>query len=273
MPGREVVILGSGDIGLIMARRMTLEGAHVKAVCEIMPFSSGLARNIEQCLNDYNIPLLLNHTVTRIHGKNRLTGVTISEVETNEKGARVPVEGTETFIPCDTLLLSVGLIPENELTQKCGIAMDRVTKGAVVSQDRETAIPGIYACGNVLHVHDLADFAAEEAKIAGLAAAERIKAVNEGELAPGKNVHLRTDGRVRYTVPQVITKDKDVRVFFRVGNVFETPKLTVTAQYEGENGPQSEVIPRHNGIGRHRRRNAEKTAAGRGHSLCRQIKR
>ncbi|HPZ53253.1 MAG TPA: NAD(P)/FAD-dependent oxidoreductase, partial [Clostridia bacterium] len=171
MVGRQVVILGSGDIGLIMARRMTLEGASVKAVCEIMPYSSGLARNIVQCLDDFNIPLKLGHTVTKIHGKDRLEGVTISKVDENRR----PIPGTEEYIECDTLLLSVGLIPENELTKGMGIELDGSTRGAVVDQNRETSLEGVFSCGNVLHVHDLVDYVSEEAYIAGKAAARYIK--------------------------------------------------------------------------------------------------
>ena len=170
MPGKNVVILGSGDIGLIMARRMTLEGAKVHAVCELMPYSGGLARNIEQCLNDFNIPLQLSHTVVEIHGKERLEGVTIAKVDERRR----PIAETREYIPCDTLLLSVGLIPENELSKTASVPLDRVTSGAVVDQDRQTAVEGIFACGNVLHVHDLVDYVSEEAEIAGKSAAAYI---------------------------------------------------------------------------------------------------
>ncbi|MBP3332651.1 MAG: FAD-dependent oxidoreductase, partial [Clostridia bacterium] len=170
LPGKSVVILGSGDIGLIMARRMTLEGAKVKAVCELMPYSGGLARNIEQCLNDFSIPLKFSHTVVKIHGEKRLTGVTIAAVDENRR----PIEGSEEFIECDTLLLSVGLIPENELTRGADIELDSVTGGAIVDQNRETDAEGVFACGNVLHVHDLVDYVFEEAEIAGRAAADYI---------------------------------------------------------------------------------------------------
>ena len=170
MPGKTVVILGSGDIGLIMARRMTLEGAEVKAVCELMPYSGGLARNIEQCLNDFSIPLKLSHTVTKIHGAQRLEGVTIAKVDENRK----PIAGTEEYIKCDTLLLSVGLIPENELSITAGVELSSITNGAVVDQDRQTSIDGIFACGNVLHVHDLVDFVSDEGEIAGKCASEYI---------------------------------------------------------------------------------------------------
>lgn len=220
MPGKEVVILGSGDIGLIMARRMTLEGAKVHAVCELMPYSGGLARNIEQCLNDFGIPLKLSHTVVEIHGKERLEGVTIAAVD--EK--RRPVPGTEEFIKCDTLLLSVGLIPENELTKSAGIELDRVTSGALTDQDRQTSLEGVFACGNVLHVHDLVDFVSEEAEIAGKGAADYIfKKTDEEKI----NIQLRTDGKIRYTVPQRITKKKEVRVFFRTANIYKNVVINV----------------------------------------------
>ena len=219
MPGREVVILGSGDIGLIMARRMTLEGAKVKAVCELMPYSGGLARNIEQCLNDFGIPLMLSHTVVEIHGKDRVTGVTIAKVDER----RQPIEETRTYIPCDTLLLSCGRIPENELTKDAGIALDRITNGAVVDGDRETAIEGVFACGNVLHVHDLVDYVSEEAGIAGKAAAQYIL----GKKERNANLTLSTDGKVRYTVPQRITEIKDTTVYFRVADVYRDAKIVV----------------------------------------------
>ena len=219
MPGREVVILGSGDIGLIMARRMTLEGAKVHAVCEIMPYSGGLARNIEQCLNDFNIPLKLSHTVTKIHGKDRVEGVTISKVDER----RAPIAGTEEFIPCDTLLLSCGLIPENELTLGAGIELDRVTGGARVDGGRETEIPGVFACGNVLHVHDLVDFVSEEAVIAGKAASAHIR----GEVKKCEPIGISTDGMIRYTVPQRITSLVDTTVYFRVADVYRDKKITV----------------------------------------------
>ena len=220
MPGREVVILGSGDIGLIMARRMTLEGAKVKAVCELLPYSGGLARNIEQCLHDFDIPLMLSHTVTEIHGKERVTGVTISEVDENRR----PKPETATYIPCDTLLLSCGLIPENELTKQADIALDRITGGAVVDQNRETEVKGIFSCGNVLHVHDLVDYVSEEAEIAGKAACAFLR----GERAEAIDVTLETDGKVRYTVPQRITEAKDVTVYFRVADVYRDISIVVT---------------------------------------------
>ena len=221
MPGKEVVILGSGDIGLIMARRMTLEGAKVKAVCELMSYSGGLARNIEQCLNDFDIPLKLSHTVVEIHGKERLEGVTIAQVDEN----RQPINETREFIKCDTLLLSVGLIPENELTKNAGIEIDRITSGAVVDQKRETTIEGIFACGNVLHVHDLVDFVSDEAEIAGKSAANYIKNIQSEKI----NVKVSCDGKVRYTVPQKITNFEETNVYFRVSNVFRNVKIEVYA--------------------------------------------
>ena len=219
MPGKEAVILGSGDIGLIMARRMTLEGAKVKAVCELMPYSGGLARNIEQCLNDFNIPLKLSHTVVDIHGKERLTGVTIAKVDENRRA----IPGTEEYIACDTLLLSCGLIPENELTREAGISLDRVTGGAVVNGGRETEAEGIFACGNVLHVHDLVDFVSEEAVIAGKAAAEYIRGNAKSDIS----VSLKTDGKIRYTVPQRINTARDTTVYFRVANVYRDMRIVV----------------------------------------------
>ncbi len=218
MPGKDVVILGSGDIGLIMARRMTLEGARVHAVCEIMPYSGGLARNIEQCLNDFDIPLLLSHTVVKIHGKERVEGVTIAKVD-----GFTPIEGTERFIPCDTLLLSCGLIPENELTKGAGISLDSVTGGARVDGGRETDVSGIFACGNVLHVHDLVDYVSAEAVIAGKAAAEHIL----GGVSKNRTINITTDGKVRYTVPQRLTTSDEATVYFRVGAVYKNKKIVV----------------------------------------------
>ncbi len=220
LPGKNVVILGSGDIGLIMARRMTLEGAKVNAVCELMPYSGGLARNIEQCLNDFDIPLKLEHTVVEIHGKERLEGVTIAKVDKNRK----PIFDTCEYIPCDTLLLSVGLIPENELSKKADIDISNITNGAVVDQDRQTSREGIFACGNVLHVHDLVDFVSQEAELAGKAAAQYIKHGKKHTL----EIAIKTDGKVRYTVPQIITDTKDVTLYFRVSDVYKNAKINVT---------------------------------------------
>lgn len=224
MPGKKVVILGSGDIGLIMARRMTLEGAEVKAVCELMPYSGGLARNIQQCLNDFDIPLMLSHTVVEIHGKDRVTGVTIAKVDERRK----PIPETRQYIECDTLLLSVGLLPENELTKSAHIPLSPITGGATVDQNRQTETEGVYACGNVLHVHDLVDYVSEEAEIAGKAAVAYLN----GETLSGRNIQLSTDGKVRYTVPQRITAEEDVTVYFRVADVYRDCKIVVK---DGEN--------------------------------------
>ena len=226
MPGKKIVILGSGDIGLIMARRMMLEGAEVKAVCELMPYSGGLARNIEQCLNDFGIPLMLSHTVVEIHGKDRVTGVTIAKVDERRK----PIAETRQYIECDTLLLSCGLIPENELTKGANISLDRITNGACVDQDRQTDTEGIFACGNVLHVHDLVDYVSEEADIAGRAAAEYV--MNNATEALENAISLVTDGKVRYTVPQRITSSKKVTVYFRVADVYRDVRIVVR---DGEN--------------------------------------
>lgn len=237
MPGKSVVILGSGDIGLIMARRMTLEGAKVKAVCELMPYSGGLARNIEQCLNDFDIPLKLSHTVVEIHGRKRLEGVTIAKVDENRR----PIQETREYIPCDTLLLSVGLIPENELSLQAGVEMDSVTGGALVDQDRQTSAEGIFSCGNVLHVHDLVDFVSEEAAIAGKCAADFIRegsgerggasaqADIPAEISMETGIPITTDGKVRYTVPQRITKRKDFTLYFRVADRYRNVKINVVS--------------------------------------------
>lgn len=209
MPGKRVVILGSGDIGLIMARRLTLEGAKVLAVCEIMPFSTGLKRNIEQCLHDFDIPLYLNHTITEIRGKDRVTGVTISKVDEKRK----PIIGTEINIDCDTVLFSVGLLPEIELLKSAGIPLSSQTKSVVVDENRQTEIDGFFVCGNVLHVHDLVDYVSEEAELAGKAAADyifnRLQKQCLKKITCGENVS--------YVVPQKITStEKDVKLFFRV---------------------------------------------------------
>lgn len=227
LPGKNAVILGSGDIGLIMARRMTLEGAKVHAVCELMPYSGGLARNIEQCLNDFGIPLKLSHTVVKIHGKDRVEGVTIAEVDSQKK----PIAGTEEYIACDTLLLSVGLIPENELSKSAGISLDPVTSGPIVDQGRQTEVDGIFACGNVLHVHDLVDYVSEEAEIAGRSAVQYI--CREMQTERKQEISIHTDGKIRYTVPQKITKQQEVSVFFRVAEVYRDKKLQVFAKKAG----------------------------------------
>lgn len=217
LPGREVVILGSGDIGLIMARRMTLEGAKVKVVAELMPYSGGLKRNIVQCLDDFGIPLKLSHTVVDIDGKDRVKGITLAQVDEKNK----PIPGTEEYIPCDTLLLSCGLIPENELSRGLGVDMERVTNGPVVNESLETSVEGVFACGNVLHVHDLVDFVSEEAAMAGKNAVRYIKGETVKEAA--RIDIVPTDG-VRYTVPKYIRPDNmedELTVRFRVGGVYK----------------------------------------------------
>ena len=220
MPGKRVVILGSGDIGLIMARRMVLEGAKVLAVCEIMPYSSGLKRNIAQCLDDFDIPLYLNHTITKIEGEERVTGVVVSKVDENKQ----PIAGTEMHLDCDTVLFSVGLIPENELTKGAGIALYPRTRGAVVSQTRETSIEGIFACGNVLQVHDLVDFVSEESEIAGKYAAKYVL----GERTAHDYVEVINGKNIAYVCPQKVDKslEENVKVFFRVTNTFRDCMVT-----------------------------------------------
>ncbi len=252
LPGKEVVILGSGDIGLIMARRMTLEGAKVKAVAELMPYSGGLQRNIVQCLEDFDIPLLLSHTVIDIQGKDRVTGITLAQVGPDRK----PIPGTEQNIPCDTLLLSCGLIPENELSTKLGVSLSPVTSGPLVNESLETNVSGVFACGNVLHVHDLVDYVSEEAGRAGKFAAEYIRqtagdgagSASAGQGSTGVKVNddtasaaaadssigipLIPSGGVRYTVPQSVRlshMEDTLLVRFRVGSVFTDAVLTVTA--------------------------------------------
>ena len=223
MPGREVVILGSGDIGLIMARRMTLEGAKVKVVAELMPYSGGLKRNIVQCLNDFDIPLKLSHTVIDIEGKERVTGVTIAEVGSDGR----PIAGTEEYYSCDTLLLSCGLIPENELSRSAGVTLNPVTSGPVVNDNLETSISGVFACGNVLHVHDLVDYVSEEAGIAGANAAHYILSGNTADAcntSSQPSVEIIPTGGVRYTVPKYIRPEAmadKVTVRFRVGQIYK----------------------------------------------------
>ncbi len=226
MPGKKVVILGSGDIGLIMARRMTLEGAEVKCVCELMPYSSGLTRNIVQCLDDFNIPLHLSCTVVDIHGKERVEGVTIAKVDDNRK----PIPGTEEYIECDTLLLSVGLIPENELTRAVGISLDPVTSGAIVDEYRETSHKGVFACGNVLHVHDLVDYVTLESQTAGEGAARYVL----GKTDDAEYITTKGVNGVRYIVPQKVNvkNDGDVKLYFRVGQVYKNARTVV--KYNGE---------------------------------------
>ncbi len=224
MPGKEVVILGSGDIGLIMARRMTLEGAHVKAVCELMPYSGGLKRNIVQCLDDFDIPLLLSHTVIDIKGKERLTSVVIAEVDEHSK----PIPGTEQEIPCDTLLLSCGLIPENELSRAADVKINPATNGPVVNESFETSIPGIFACGNVLHVHDLVDYVSEESARAGRSAARYVKASSSGS---GSVIQITNGTGVRYTVPSFVRVgelDSDLVIRFRSVGVYKDSYIDVS---------------------------------------------
>ena len=257
--GKEIVILGSGDIGLIMARRMTLEGSKVKLVAELLPYSGGLKRNIVQCLDDFGIPLLLSHTVVKIHGKKRVTGVTIAKVGDDRK----PIAGTEEYYTCDTLLLSVGLLPENELSKSAGVELSNITGGPVVNDNLTTSIEGIFACGNVLHVHDLVDFVSEEAAIAGENAAEYvlnyvdcsclssvksaisdvgdIEVSNEYEAAnniPENNqefIDIKAENGVRYTVPQkvnILTMKDRLKVRFRVGDVYKDKYISVYAEEE-----------------------------------------
>ncbi|MGN0294845.1 MAG: NAD(P)/FAD-dependent oxidoreductase, partial [Lachnospiraceae bacterium] len=227
MPGREVVILGSGDIGLIMARRMTLEGAKVKVVAELMPYSGGLKRNIVQCLDDFGIPLKLSHTVVDIEGKERVEGITLAAVD--DKGK--PIPGTEEHYTCDTLLLSCGLIPENELSRGIGVDMSPVTSGPLVNESLETSVEGVFACGNVLHVHDLVDFVSEEAAAAGKNAVKYVKALDAGtKSAEEKEIRIVPTDGVRYTVPVTVHPDRmddTLTVRFRVGNVYKDHYVAV----------------------------------------------
>ena len=223
MPGKAVVILGSGDIGLIMARRMTLEGAKVKAVCELMPYSGGLKRNIVQCLDDFDIPLLLSHTVIDIKGKERVTSVVIAEVDERAK----PIPGTEQEISCDTLLLSCGLIPENELSREAGVEINPATNGPVVNESFETSIPGVFACGNVLHVHDLVDYVSEESGRAGRSAARYVK---NGKASEGPVILVKNGAGVRYTVPSSVRTSElegDLIIRFRSGGVYRDSYIDV----------------------------------------------
>lgn len=219
MPGKEVIILGSGDIGMIMARRMTLEGAHVQAVFELMPYPSGLPRNIAQCLDDYDIPLYLSHTVTEIHGRDRLTGVTISEVD--EK--RRPIPGTEKEYACDTLILSVGLIPENQLLENAGIAIDPHTNGAIVDENLQTSVPGIFSAGNVLHVHDLVDFVSMESEALASHAADYVK---NGVADPCMLDVICGDG-VGHTIPQKVSGKRNFNLSLRVRNHYRNCRIIV----------------------------------------------
>ncbi len=224
MPGKEVVILGSGDIGLIMARRMTLEGAKVKAVCELMPYSGGLKRNIVQCLDDFDIPLLLSHTVIDIKGNERVTSVVIAEVDEHSK----PKKGTEQEISCDTLLLSCGLLPENELSRAADVKINPATNGPVVNESFETSIPGVFACGNVLHVHDLVDYVSEESARAGKSAARYVKS---GQKPDVNAIQIKAEKGVRYTVPSTVRINEledDLIIRFRSTGVFKDSYIEVT---------------------------------------------
>ena len=227
MPGKKVVILGSGDIGLIMARRMTFEGAKVQCVAEVMPYSGGLKRNIVQCLDDYDIPLYLSHTVIDFEGKDRLTGVVIAEVGPDRK----PIPGTEMHYDCDTLLLSVGLIPENELSKKAEVEMSPITNGPIVDESLETNVEGVFACGNVLHVHDLVDYVSEEAALAGKNAAQYVKErYGKDVQKSGEVIEIKATDGARYTVPTSIHMDNMadlLTVRFRVGNVFKDSYISV----------------------------------------------
>ncbi len=228
MVGKRVIVLGSGDIGLIMARRMVLEGAEVLACLEIMPYSGGLARNVVQCLDDYGIPLLLSHTITRIEGRKRVEGVTVQRVD----ASLVPIEGTEQHFEVDTVLLSVGLIPENELTREAGIAIDPATSGPLVYENKETAAEGIFACGNVLHVHDLVDYVTEESEEAGRAAAHYVlgREDRQRDKAGGKAVVIVAGQGIAYTIPQKIhpaCREAKIRLFFRVRQPCKSPKRLV----------------------------------------------
>jgi len=228
LPGKKVVILGSGDIGLIMARRLTLEGAEVKLICELMPFSAGLRRNIVQCVENFNIPLKFGHTITKIHGKERVEGVSVAAVDKNRK----PIPETEEFIECDTLLLSVGLIPENEISNGCGIAIDSSTSGPIVNEHMQTSVEGIFACGNTVHVHDLVDFVTAESLRAGENAAKYVqgfKAKNP------QHITLRPGNRVRYTVPQYIEStetENPISIMFRPTDVYRNVSIVVYSNNE-----------------------------------------
>lgn len=238
LPGRKVVILGSGDIGLIMARRMTLEGAEVKLVCEVMPFSSGLRRNIVQCVENFNIPLKFSTTVVQIHGKERVEGVTVAAVDKNRK----PIPGTEEFIECDTLLLSVGLIPENEISNACGVSIDSMTSGPVVNEKMQTSVEGIFACGNTVHVHDLVDFVTAESLRAGENAA---KYVQGKTISNGQKVTLKPGNRVRYTVPQHLDStesDTNTSIMFRPTDVYRNVSIVVYSNNERIKAQKKKVV-------------------------------
>lgn len=238
LPGKKVVILGSGDIGLIMARRMTLEGAEVKLVCEVMPFSSGLRRNIVQCVENFNIPLKFSTTVIKIHGKERVEGVTVAAVDKNRR----PIPGTEEFIECDTLLLSVGLIPENEISTGCGVSIDSMTSGPSVNEKMQTSVEGIFACGNTVHVHDLVDFVTAESIRAGENAA---KYVQGKVISNGEKVMLKPGNRVRYTVPQHLDStesDSNISIMFRPTDVYRNVSIVVYSNNERIKTQRKKVV-------------------------------
>lgn len=241
LPGKKVVILGSGDIGLIMARRLSLEGAEVKMICELMPFSTGLKRNITQCVESFNITLRYNHTITEIHGKDRVEGVTIAKVDKH----RNPIPETQEFIPCDTVLLSVGLIPENELSVSCGIAIDSCTSGPIVNEKMETSIEGIFACGNSVHVHDLVDFVTKESLKAGKSAAFYI---NNKSSKEKKRIILKPGNRVKYTVPQFIdsTENLDpkenITIMFRSTDVYREVQIVIYSNGERIKSKKKKIV-------------------------------
>ena len=238
LPGKKVVILGSGDIGLIMARRLTLEGAEVKLICELMPFSAGLRRNIVQCVENFNIPLKFSHTITKIHGKERVEGVSVAAVDKNRR----PIPETEEFIECDTLLLSVGLIPENEISNGCGIAIDSTTSGPIVNEHMQTSVEGIFACGNTVHVHDLVDFVTAESLRAGENAAKYVQGVTTKNPT---NIILRPGNRVRYTVPQHIEStqsDTPISIMFRPTDVYRNVQIVAYSNNERIKATKKKIV-------------------------------
>ncbi len=238
LPGKKVVILGSGDIGLIMARRLTLEGAEVKLICELMPFSAGLRRNIVQCVENFNIPLKFSHTITKIHGKERVEGVSVAAVDKNRR----PIPETEEFIECDTLLLSVGLIPENEISNGCGISIDSTTSGPVVNEHMQTSVEGIFACGNTVHVHDLVDFVTAESLRAGENAAKYVQGTKAKNPS---NVVLRPGNRVRYTVPQHIESTESetpISIMFRPTDVYRNVQIVAYSNNERIKAMKKKIV-------------------------------
>ena len=237
--GKEVVILGSGDIGLIMARRMTLEGATVKAVVEVMPYCGGLKRNVVQCLDDFGIPMKLSHTITKVHGKERVTGVTVAKVDET----RCPITGTEEFLECDTLLLSCGLLPENELSKNAGIVLNSVTGGAEVTDNLETSVSGVFSCGNVLHVHDLVDYVSEEANKAGCSAVRFVRDNNAQQKE--KSIRVLPGNGIRYVVPNFISRvdsDEEIVIRFRVSGVYQGKTVGVYSGTERIKELRSRVL-------------------------------